>query len=125
MEGQGLEETLIVMNIIHNHNRQVPPYVGLDMLTKIAVLVDYLDCLEAIEPCSDKWIEQLKEYIPKDYSKALIQWLCISFVFDKPRILQATIFTAIHHATGPVETLDLPIPVAGENSGPPLKVNRH
>jgi hypothetical protein len=50
MDGQGLQETLIVMNIIHNRNRQVPLKVSLNTLTKIAVLVDYLECHEAIEP---------------------------------------------------------------------------
>jgi hypothetical protein len=126
MDGQGLSETLIVMNIIHNRNRQVPPNVNLDTLTKIAVLVDYLECHEAIEPFSDMWIAQLEMFtgIPNDYSRALVQWLCISLVFDKPTIFNPTSFTVINHATGPIETLGLPIRVEGKKSDSPLGVNR-
>jgi hypothetical protein len=126
MDGQGLGEILIVMNIIHNRNRQVPPKISLNTLTKIAVLVDYLECHEAIEPFSDMWIANLrmKTGIPNDYSRALVQWLCISLVFNKPTIFNPTAFTVIHHATGPVETLGLPIRVEGEKSDPPLGVNR-
>ncbi len=58
---------LIAMNIIHGRTRQVPRSVDLELLTKLAVLVDYLECHESIEPFSDGWIDGLKAGIPITY----------------------------------------------------------
>jgi hypothetical protein len=80
---QDPQAMLIVMNIIHGRTRLVPRKVDLDTLTVFAILVDYLDCLEVVEPFSDPWINQLKSSIPSTYSKKLIQWLCISLIFKK------------------------------------------
>ena len=109
MNDEDPEAMLIVMNIIHGRTRQVPRRVDLDMLTKIAVLVDYLECHEAIEPFSDMWIDHLKKKIAVNYSRALIQWLCISYIFRKETQFKAVTRTAIRHIKGPMQTLGLPI----------------
>jgi hypothetical protein len=111
---------LIVMNIIHGRTRRVPPFVDLDMLTRLAVLVDYLDCHEVIEPFSDRWIDDLKGSITVIYSKLLIQWLCISLIFRKACQFKAVTRTAIRQAKSPIQTLGLPIreSVVGERSHP-------
>lgn len=100
---------LIVMNIVHVRTRQVPRRVNFDMLVRIAILVDYLECHEAIEPFSDMWIDELKSSIAKTYSKELIQWLCLSLVFHKESYFTALTRIAIRQARGPIQTLDLPI----------------
>ncbi|KAF2181502.1 hypothetical protein K469DRAFT_740767 [Zopfia rhizophila CBS 207.26] len=109
MSGQDPEVTLIVMNIIHGRTRKVPPSVDVNMLTKIAVLVDYLQCHEVIEPFSDKWIKKRKGNIPETYSRELVQWLCISLVFNQASLFKAITRTVLRRATGLVETLGLPI----------------
>ena len=116
MNDKDPEAMLIVMNVIHGRTRQVPRCIDLDMLTKIAVLVDYLECYEAIEPFSDRWIDGLKWKIAVTYSKALIQWLCISLIFHKEGQFMAITRTAIRQTKGPIQTLGLPIPggVVGE-----------
>ena len=109
---------LIVMNIIHGRTRRVPRFVDLDMLTRLAVLVDYLECHEVIEPFSDRWIDDLKGSITVTYSKVLIQWLCISLIFRKACQFKAVTRTAIRQTKGPIQTLGLPIreSVVGERS---------
>jgi len=49
----------ILMNIIHSITRKVPRCVTLDMLAKLAVLVNYYQMHEAVEPFSDSWITNL------------------------------------------------------------------
>jgi hypothetical protein len=44
---------LILMNIIHGHTRKVPRTVSLEMLAKLAVLVDYYECIEVVEVLSE------------------------------------------------------------------------
>jgi hypothetical protein len=57
--------------------------VDLEMLTKLAVLVDYYACYEAVEIVSDMWVDGLKGTLPTAYSKDLVRWLFISWVFQK------------------------------------------
>ena len=118
MAEQDPEAMLIVMNIIHGRSRNVPRLVDLDMLTKLAVIVDYLECLEVVEPFSDRWVDNLKGDIPKTYSSELIQWLCVSFVFRKETQFETITSTAIRLSRCAIETLGLPIPgsLLGKNS---------
>jgi hypothetical protein len=103
------EAMLIVMNSIHGRNRRIPSSVDVNMLTKIAVLVDYIQSHETIEPFSDRWIEKMEEKIPKIYCRELVHWLCISYVFDKASIFKTVTHTALCQATGPVAEIGVPI----------------
>jgi len=109
MDGQQPEAMLIVMNIIHGRTRQVPFSIDVDMLTRIAVLVDYLECHEAVEPYACRWVGNLERYIPRNYSRELVQWICISLVFDEKELVEEITRTALLQAKRPVATLDLPI----------------
>jgi hypothetical protein len=109
MDEQDPEAMLIVLNVIHGKSRQVPKVVDLDMLTKLAVIVDYLECLEVVEPYSDRWVDNLKGDIPATYSTELIQWHCISLVFRKQLEFEAVTSTAIRYSKGAIQTLGLPI----------------
>lgn len=109
MQDEDPEAMLIIMNIIHGRRRQVPRSVSLDLLTKIATSVDYLECLEMVEPYSDKWISALLKNVATTYSKALIQWLCVSLTFRKEGLFTALTRIIIRQAKGPMQTLDLPI----------------
>ena len=59
----------ILMNIIHNRPRRVPKLISLEMLAKVAVLVDYYECLEVVEMFSPGWIARLKQNEPMLYSR--------------------------------------------------------
>jgi hypothetical protein len=76
---------VILLNIVHGLTRKVPRSVTLDMLTKLAVLVNYYQMHEVVELFSDTWIDNLvKEDLPESYSSEAIRWLLISWVFHRP-----------------------------------------
>jgi hypothetical protein len=75
----------ILLNIIHGLTRKVPRSVSLDMLTKLAVLVNYYQMHEVVELFSDTWIDNLaREGLPLSYCPEAISWLLITWVFHKP-----------------------------------------
>jgi len=106
------EAFVILMNVFHLRNRKVPRTVTLEMLAKIAVLVDYYECDESIEPFTSVWIEDLRARtpIPKTYCRDLILWLWISWVFKLSDLFKQTTIVAIKQCTEPVRNLGLPIP---------------
>lgn len=57
---------VIVLNIIHSCNRLVPKLADLEMMTKLAILVDKYQMVEAVESFSGPWINDLvtKEPLP-------------------------------------------------------------
>lgn len=109
MSEQDPDTMLLIMNTIHGRFRQLPSSVDLSALTRIAVLVDYLQCHEFMEPFANKCIEQMEGNVPATYSKEFIQWLCVSLVFHKETLFKAVTCTALRRATGLINTLDLPI----------------
>jgi hypothetical protein len=100
----------LLMDIIHGRTRKVPQAISLEMLAKIAVLVDYYDCLEVVEIISRIWIQKLKSTVPGVHSRDLVLWLCISWVFQKSETFQNATMVVMMHSTGPLKTMDLPIP---------------
>lgn len=110
MENWDSDAMLILMNIIHGHTRNVKRTVSLEILAKLAVLVDYFQCAEVVELFSQIWIIQLKKNLPTTYSRDLILWICISWVFRQPYEFKAATCTALTQSRGPIPTLGLPIP---------------
>jgi hypothetical protein len=106
------EALLILMNVFHLRNRDVPRTVSLEMLAKIAVLVDYYDCGEAIELFANVWIADLRGNvpIPTTYDRTLVLWIWISWVFKQDELLKQSTFIAIEQCTESMRTLELPIP---------------
>ncbi|KAL5610525.1 hypothetical protein FOBRF1_006642 [Fusarium oxysporum] len=46
----------IVLTIMHGYHRDVPKSLSLEMLTKLAMIVDYYDCHESLELYADIWL---------------------------------------------------------------------
>jgi len=82
------------------------------MLAKIAVLVDYYECLEVVEIFSRIWIDELKQTVPGTYSRDTMLWICISWVFRQSDQFHLATIAAAKHCRGPVQTMGLPIPDA-------------
>jgi hypothetical protein len=101
---------LILMHIIHGRNRQVPRRIDLELLAKMAVLVDYYECYEAVELFVELWLQELKGEIPKQVCRELILWLCVSWVFGDADVFTSVTSIAVRYSQGPLETLGLPIP---------------
>jgi hypothetical protein len=51
---------LIILNVVHSRHRQLPGKVSLEMLTRISVLVDKYQMVEAVEVFSSGWIARFK-----------------------------------------------------------------
>lgn len=105
-----------LLNIIHGRTRKVPRKVSLDLLTQLAVLVDYYECHEAVEVFSKIWIKAWKNRWPDRYGYDVIRWLCISWVFRDGRIFKNMTRILQRQATNPLQTFELPIPsrIVGE-----------
>ncbi|KZL64984.1 hypothetical protein CT0861_12834 [Colletotrichum tofieldiae] len=101
---------LILMRVFHGQTRSVPRHIGLEMLAKIAVLVDYYDSPEVVEVFASIWIGVLKNKLPTQYGRDMVLWLLISHVFQQDDIFSQMAKIAVTQSTGPVPTLELPIP---------------
>jgi len=107
---------LVLLNIIHLRNRQVPRSVDLEMMTKVAVLINHYKCHEEAEAFTSMWIVWLEETSsppPNNYCRELILWLCIACIFRLEKIFFDVTATAIKlGADGYVRTMGLPIPAS-------------
>jgi hypothetical protein len=120
---------VIVLNIIHGRNRLVPKQVDLKMMTRLAILVDKYQMVEAVESFSSPWIDGLltREILPNGYAeiggisyrKRIQRWLAVSWVFRRPnefsKITAAAIIACSSNVADELDA-ELPIPekVLGE-----------
>jgi hypothetical protein len=100
----------ILMDIIHGQTLKVPKVISLEMLAKIAVLVDYYQCLGVVHFFSSTWIEKLQPTLPLVYSRDLILWIWVSWIFQHSEMLWKATGVAVDNSTGPIQTMGLPIP---------------
>ncbi|RHZ44639.1 hypothetical protein CDV55_100167 [Aspergillus turcosus] len=110
MDMWDFDATLIIMNIIHGYAPRVPRRVDLDTLAKIAVIVDYYQCPGVVEVFADIWVDQLKVDMPKTFGKAVLQWICVAWVFRKQAEFLAATRVALVESPGVVPSYGLPIP---------------
>ncbi|KAK5993262.1 hypothetical protein PT974_06691 [Cladobotryum mycophilum] len=102
---------LHVMNIIHGYTRKVPRTMDLELLSRIAVIVDYYQCLEAVELYADVWLNHLKSQAVSDANdRNLVLRLLLSFIFKDPEWFKRTTHVFILKGRGLFPTLELPIP---------------
>jgi hypothetical protein len=104
------EALLVLMNILHGKTRSVPKIISLEMFAKVAVLVDYYECYEAVEIYSDMWMAHLRNKLPQIYCRDLVLWICISWVFRQPEEFGQVTTFALKYSKGPIQTMELPIP---------------
>lgn len=102
------EAFLIILSIIHGRTRRVPETVSLELLSKIAVLVDYYRCHEAVEHFARSWGKG-HSWVDR-CNRDLVLQITITTVFAHTRDLRQLCKVAIRRARGPIPTLDLPIP---------------
>lgn len=83
------EAMRILVDIVHCHHKDVPRKVKLSLLTHLAILVDKYRLHESVQIYSDMWISHAKKKFPssmaEDGVEICLQWLCISWVFEKAR----------------------------------------
>ncbi|KAK3903571.1 hypothetical protein C8A05DRAFT_32711 [Staphylotrichum tortipilum] len=108
-EGFDPKAVSIVVNAVHSRGSQVPKAVDLETLAQIAVVVDRLQLLDAVDVYADRWISKLEGRIQDIYNRDLVLWIYISHVFRRSDIFKAVSKTAAAQAQGPIQTLNLPI----------------
>ncbi|RYC80173.1 hypothetical protein BFJ63_vAg16936 [Fusarium oxysporum f. sp. narcissi] len=100
----------IILTIMHGYNRDVPRSLSLEMLVKVAMIVNYYDCLESVELYTDIWLEGLRSELPTVYGRDCILCLVISWVFSEPIMFQNMTQLALRHSQKLIEAEDFPIP---------------
>lgn len=103
----------ILLNILHLRNRKVPRKMNLEMLAKMAVLIDYYRCAEAVELYTSMWVEKAKisSPIPCVYTRNLVLWMWIAWTFKLPDQFKTTTKVVIEQSKMPtVHAMDIPIP---------------
>jgi hypothetical protein len=105
------EALLYVLQILHLRNGQVPRTIPLEMLAKIAVLIDFYDCAEALESFTERWIEYLRVTapVPSYFCRDLMLWMCIAWVLKLPQEFVQATTVAIRRDDQELSTLGLPI----------------
>jgi hypothetical protein len=103
---------LILLDTLHLRNSQVPRNVSLEMLAKIAMLVDYYACGEAITLWTEMWIARLKTTtpVPSTLCRDLMLWMCVAWVFKLPdEFANATAVAIRNSRLQELPTLGLPL----------------
>ncbi|KAB8240039.1 hypothetical protein BDV35DRAFT_374788 [Aspergillus flavus] len=109
-DGWDPEAYLILMNIIHSRPHILPREIGLELLAKIAVLADYYQCQTLVQYFADRWIENLKVNLPAIYSRDLVLWIWVSWVFKQSTEFKKSAWIAITQSNDEITNLGLPVP---------------
>lgn len=114
LEGFDVHAFTHVLNIMHFHNKDLPKKIETEELAKVAVVVDYLQCSEAMAFVSKSWVDERMKFTDKTINRNLVLWLFISTVFSFSRIFRRVWPIIAKNSSGPVDTCGLPIgPIVG------------
>ncbi|KAE8371227.1 hypothetical protein BDV26DRAFT_276551 [Aspergillus bertholletiae] len=103
---------LLLMAILHGRNRLVPRALSLHRLAEMAVLVDYYECYDAVVILSDLWIEAVGQDRPYLCGEKLMEWLCITWVFQRGIDFSLITGTIQLEIGGVITANNLPVPAA-------------
>ncbi|KAF4120591.1 hypothetical protein GMORB2_3029 [Geosmithia morbida] len=104
------EAFLTVLSIIHSRYRFVPQSVSSELLARIATVVDYYGCHEAMENFAELWFLKRTDPLPLSYGKECILWMFSSWVFSQKEVFETMVRLAIMDAKGPIQNMGLPFP---------------
>lgn len=103
----------ILLNIIHGRLKRVPSRINIDQLTQVAILVDKYGLHEVSQWYTAAWIDCLKGSLPMSFTKELMPWICISWVFQEQVYIEKTTEIALWESEGDLcntTEFSLPIP---------------
>lgn len=121
------EAFLMVLQIVHGRNKQVPREITLEMLAKIAVLEDYYNFGEALDVFIEVWVRSFPvACLPPAYCRDLVLWIWVAWVFDIEQHFTRTTAIAIEQSTESLQTMGLPIltVVSGTYAFGPQQMNK-
>lgn len=95
-----VEALTILLHIIHGRTKEVPTKVSLELLNKIAVVVDKYRLQDGVGFFSDSWVDDVKRKYPilHKSDNYLIKWLGISWVFRKKDLFNQATICAVNSA---------------------------
>ncbi|KAI3333690.1 hypothetical protein F4824DRAFT_502671 [Ustulina deusta] len=122
--GWDMEALLIVLWVIHGKNRGIPKTIDLELLAKIAVIVDYYDCHEMFDAFAELWLQRLKGrfILLHKLDRELVLLLFVSWMFGWTNEFKLATRIVLHQSKGPLRTLDLPIPEAITSKFTPITI---
>lgn len=98
-----------VLNIIHFQSSKVPRELDVEELAKVAVVVDYFQCHEAVAFISRLWIHDNTKLLERTIGRSLLLWLTVAKVFSRDHILDQIRPIIMRYSVGALGTYDLPI----------------
>ncbi|RDW93069.1 uncharacterized protein DSM5745_00391 [Aspergillus mulundensis] len=104
------EALLICLNIIHGKVNTVPRRVSRELLARITAVAEHFECLNTLRFCADTWFKSIKSIPRTEYSRDLVVWLWITYVWGWTKEFDHTAWTAINHGSCPVPSLGLSFP---------------
>lgn len=116
VSGWDLEAFLVVMQMIHSQHKKIPRKVSLELFAKITVIADYYKCKDAIGFFSDVWLDDLdsnsdlQNKIACTFSRDLMLWLWISWMFRRAEQFEQSTAVAIKYSKAQITSLGLPLP---------------
>lgn len=103
----------IALNAVHGRGSKVPKQVDLETLAKIACFVDKFQLFETLEIYADRWISTLWKNVDLEdeltSQRDLVFWIYVAHVFKQAEIFKSATRQAALRASGPIDTLGLPI----------------
>ncbi|KAF5251203.1 hypothetical protein FANTH_3638 [Fusarium anthophilum] len=112
-EGWDAFALAIVLESIHGRHFKVPQKTNIGLLTRIATIVDYYQCREAVALHYDKWIDSVSESekLPSMICSASMMSLYVSWVFRDTDRFEVLAQNFLNYGTGLsiIETHDLPV----------------
>ncbi|KAF9779379.1 hypothetical protein IL306_001924 [Fusarium sp. DS 682] len=108
----------IVLDSIHGRDLEIPtgPEMGSGILTRIATIVDYYQCREAVHCQYHLWLNHgpyLEATRPQALLEESLMWLYISWVFSDENIFRKTAGILLLYSHGPSEFMTNNLPVSG------------
>ncbi|KAG2417468.1 hypothetical protein HFD88_008687 [Aspergillus terreus] len=101
---------LVVLNAIHGRQDHLPRKLSLEMLAKVAVVVDYYQCHGVVDMAKELWINNLKPSFPTTYTENATLWIWVAWVFSAAEEFESATTLAIRQCPGPFSPLGFPIP---------------
>ncbi|KAK1759115.1 hypothetical protein QBC47DRAFT_409896 [Echria macrotheca] len=106
------EALAVVMNVVHGRWNLVPREISVEMLAKLAVIVDYYDIHEPLQLILHMWMTPFSaSSIPTRIGRELVLWLLIAWVFKNDVLFLQAAKVAILRSTDEIRIpMDVPIP---------------
>ncbi|RGP66329.1 hypothetical protein FSPOR_6707 [Fusarium sporotrichioides] len=105
----------VVLDIIHGRPRGIPEKMNIGLLARIATVVDYYECHDAMHACLKNWLSENPELSDPMLNLCKTSLLClyVAWVFSEKSTISNMTYLALSHGEGlaQIDTFDLPLGV--------------